>query len=69
MYIDIDIYIEIVWTLSQVMGENEYRKREKTEEIRFIYKTFICLETITNKFESLPRNMVENEKDAGMSDK
>ena len=51
------------------MGENEYRKREKTEEIRFIYKTFICLETITNKFERLPRNMVENEKDAGMSDK
>ena len=48
-YIDIDTYTEIVWTLSQAMAENEYAKREKNGEVRFIYKIFICLETIINK--------------------
>ena len=44
--IDTDIYAETVWTLSQVMAENEYTKWEKTREVRLIYKTFICLEAI-----------------------
>ena len=43
--------------------------REKTGEVRFIYKTFICLETISNKFERLSHNFIENKKDTGMSDK
>ena len=53
------------------MAENKYtkREREKTREVRFIYKTFICLETIINKFERLSHNLMEDEKDAGMSDK
>ena len=50
-------------------GRKWIQKERENWEVRFIYKTFICLETITNKFERLPRNMVENEKDAGMSDK
>ena len=37
IYIDIDIYTEIVWTFSQAMAK---KKREKTGEVRFIYKTF-----------------------------
>ena len=41
------------------MAENEYYKREKTGEVRFIYKTFICLETIFNKFERLSLNLME----------
>ena len=69
IYIDIDIYTEIVWTLSQAMAENEYTKREKTGEVRFIYKTFIRLETIINKFERFSHNLIENKKEAGMSDK
>ena len=63
-----DIYIEIVWTFSQGMAKIEYTKREKTGEILFIYKTFICLENI-NKYEMLPHNLMENKKEAGMSDK
>ena len=43
--------------------------REKTGEVRFIYKTVICLETISNKFERLLHNFIENKKDPGMSDK
>ena len=41
------------------------RQREKTGEVRFIYKTFICLENIINKFESLLYNLMENKKEAG----
>ena len=44
------------------MAENEYTKREKTREVRFIYKTFICLETIINKFERLSLNLMEKKK-------
>ena len=46
------------------MAEHEY-----TMEIRFIYKTFICLETIVNKFARLSYNLMENKEEAGMSDK
>ena len=38
------------------MAKNEYTKREKTGEVWFIYKTFICLENIINKFERLSQN-------------
>ena len=51
------------------MTENEYTKRETIGEVWFIYKTFICLETIIHKFEMLLHKLMENEKDAGMSDK
>ena len=51
------------------MAKNEYTKKEKTGEVRFIYITFICLETIINKFERLSGNLMENKKEAGMSDK
>ena len=51
------------------MAQNEYTKREKTGKVRFIYKTFIYLETIINKFERLSHNLKENKKEAGMSDK
>ena len=51
------------------MAENEYTKREKTGKVQFIYKTFIYLETIINKFERLSHNLRENKKEAGMSDK
>ena len=50
------------------MAENEYTKREKTGEVRFISRTFICLETIINKFERLSPNLMENKKEAGMSE-
>ena len=53
------------------MIENEYtkREREKTGEVQVIYKTFICLETIINKFdERLLHNLKVNKKDAWMSD-
>ena len=50
------------------MAENEYTKREKTGDVRFIYKTFICLETIINKFERLSLNLMVK-KEAGMSNK
>ena len=50
------------------MAKNEYIKSEKTGEVRFIYKTFICLENI-NKFERLSHNLMENKKESGMSDK
>ena len=33
------------------MAKNECTKRGKTGEVRFIYKTFICLKNITNKIE------------------
>ena len=46
-----------------------HKEREKTEEVRFIYKTIICFETATNKFEMLSHNLMENIKDAMMSDK
>ena len=69
MYIDIDIYTEIVWTFSQAMAKNEVTKRQKTGEVRFFYKTFICLENIVNKFERLSHNLMENKKEEGMSDK
>ena len=36
IYVAIDIYTEIVWTFSQVMAQNEYRKREKTGEVRVV---------------------------------
>ena len=58
-----------------MIAENKYAKREKTGEVRFIYKTyktykiFSCLETIINKFERLLHNLMKNKKDAGMSDK
>ena len=51
------------------MTENKYTKREKTGEVQFIYKTFICLKTIFNKLERLSHNLIENKKDAGMSHK
>ena len=51
------------------MAENEYTKREKTGEVRIIYKTFICLKTIFNKLERLSHNLMENKNDVGMSDK
>ena len=41
------------------MAQNECTKREKTEEGRFIQKTFICLENIINKFERLSHNLME----------
>ena len=39
----------------------------KTGKVRFIYKTFICLENILNKFERLSHNLMENKKEAGVS--
>ena len=51
------------------MAKNEAPKREKPGEFRLIYKTFICLEAIINKFEKLLHNLPENEKDIRMSDK
>ena len=53
------------------MAENEYtnKEREKTGEIRFIYKTFICLEIIITKFERILHSLMENKTDAGMSGK
>ena len=45
------MYTQIAWTISQAMTENEYTKRAKTGEVRFIYKTFICLETKNSKKE------------------
>ena len=51
------------------MTKNEYTKREKNGEVSFTYKTFICLENIINKFERLSHNLMENKKEAGMSDK
>ena len=47
---------------------NTQRARENWE-VRYIYKTFICLETIINKFERLSHSLMQNEIDAGMSDK
>ena len=43
------------------------KQREKTGEVQFIYKTFICLENIVNKFERPSHNILENKKEAGMS--
>ena len=51
------------------MAKNEYTKREKTGEVRFIYKILICLENIINKFERFSHNLTENKKETGMSDK
>ena len=51
------------------MAKNEYTKRGKTGEVRLIYKPFICLENIINKFERLLHNLMEYKKEAGMSDK
>ena len=69
IYIDIDIYTETAWRFSQALAKNEYTKREKTGEVWFIYKTFICLENITNKSERLSHNLMEKKKEARMSDK
>ena len=63
------IFTEIVWAFSQAIAKNEYTKREKIGEVQFIYKTFICLENIINKFERLSHNVMENKKEAVMSDK
>ena len=65
IYIDIDIYVEIVWTLSQAMAENENTKRKKTGEVRLVYKTFIGLETIIHKFERLSYKLMEIKKKQG----
>ena len=51
------------------MAKNEHTNREKTGKVRFIYKTFSCLEIIINKFERFSHNLMENKKEAGMSDK
>ena len=51
------------------MAKNEYTNREKAGKVRFVYKTFICLKNIINKFERLSHNLMENKKEAGMSDK
>ena len=51
------------------MAQNQYAKREKSEEVRFIQKTFICLENMINKFERTSVNLMEDKKEAGMSDK
>ena len=48
-------------------GHNEYTKREKTGEVRFDLKTFICQENAINKFKRLSINLMENKKEAGMS--
>ena len=47
------------------MAENEYTKRKKTVEVRFIYKTFIGKENIINKFERFSHNLMENKKKQG----
>ena len=51
------------------MAQNQYTNRDKTGEVPFIYKTFICLENIINDFERLLYNLVENKKEAMISDK
>ena len=51
------------------MAENEYTKREKTGEVRFIYKTFTWLKTIINKFDRIWYNLIENKEDAEICDK
>ena len=66
---NIDIYTETVWTLSDNGRKLIHKEREKTEEFRFIYKTIICFETTNNKFERLSHNLMENIKNAGMSNK
>ena len=61
------LYRNCLDTLPSNGREWIHQEPEKTEEVGFIYKTIICLETATNKFERL--NLMENIKDAGMSDK
>ena len=61
------LYRNCLDTLPSNGREWIHQEREKTEEVGFIYKTIICFETATNKFERL--NLMENIKDAGMSDK
>lgn len=51
------------------MDPSEYTKREKTREIRFNQKTFVCMESMINNFERLSRNLTGNKKKAEMSDK
>ena len=52
------------------MDQNEReRERDRTGEIRFRNKTFVCLENMINKFERLSQNLTGNEKKAGMSHK
>ena len=46
-----------------------HKEQEKTEEVCFIYKTVICFQTTTNKFERLSHNLMENKEDAEMNDK
>ena len=63
------LYTDCLDTFQTMAMNEEYTKREKTGEVQFIYKTFICLETIINKFQRLLYNLMENKKNAGMSDK
>ena len=53
------------------MAENEYAKGEK--KLRkfdsFTRLSFVCLETINNKFETISHNLMENKKDVEMSEK
>ena len=40
IYIDIDIYTEIVWTLSQAMTENEYKRARENWGSSIILRDF-----------------------------
>ena len=64
------IYTETIWTLCQAMAENEYKKSERKLR-KFVSFTRLSLVSrpLLNKFERLSHNLMENIKDAGMSDK
>ena len=49
------------------MAQNEYTERERTGEVWFILKTFICLENMIDKSERRFHNLMENECMTGMS--
>ena len=62
---NIDIYTENVWTFYQAMAQNECTKREKTRKVRFMKKTFICLENVIKKFARISHNLMEKKKQGG----
>ena len=51
------------------MAQNQCTKREKTGEVRFMYKTFICLENIINKFERISQNFMKKKKQGWATNK
>ena len=58
--VDIDIYTEIAWIFSLTIAQNEYA--ERTGEVWFIEKTFICSENMINKSGRPSNSLMENKK-------